>query len=370
MDHVVVGGGAVGLAVAAALAARFPTKTTYLLERHAFVGMETSSRNSEVVHAGLYYPPESYKTALCLRGRALLYRFCDQHRIPVHKLGKLVVGTDPAYFDRMQAHVARLPSGFDLLDPPYYGLPTSKQGSRASAYVPLEPVPLERLTGDQARSLEPDLSPAISAAILSPETGIVDSHTYMQALVAQLEAAENAEVVLGTSVVGIRAREDDAVGAAFALQTITGDVKETLAEGGAADELLAKVVVNAAGLDAPFLLNQLLRSGTGPNPTLRGEETAFKKSGAQYVRLSPDGLLPAWYSKGNYASYSRSAGGVDHVKHLIYPTPNFGANDQAGAAKYAHQSLGSTFSISLLSLSFATLARNLSVIMSNSSGVM
>lgn len=349
VDHLVVGGGAVGLAVGAALAARFPSRTTYVLERHAFVGMETSSRNSEVVHAGLYYPPASYKTALCLRGRELLYRFCAQHHVPIARTGKLIVGTDPAYFERMQAHVASLPRQLDLLLPPYSAAAASQATSRAKSdtVVPLSPAPLESLSGDQARELEPDLSPSISAAVLSAETGIVDSHTYMQTLVRQLDAAENAELVLGTSVVGISAEDDGEQGASFAIQTVTGDVAHAAAEQTPADVLLAKVVINAAGLDAPLLMNTLLRSGTGPNPHLPGDVASVDKSGAGLVRLNAQGLLPAWYSKGNYASYPRSAGGVGQVKHLIYPTPNFGAPRKDGGGKYAHQSLGTHLTLDL-----------------------
>lgn len=161
----------------------------------------------------------------------------------------------------------------------------------------------------------------------------------MQTLVNQLDATENAELVLGTSIVGIQAQEKNGTG--FALQTITGNADEVAAQGGVADVLFAKVVINASGLDAPLLLNQLLRSGAGPNPHLSGDQVAVQKSGAQYVRLNQEGLLPAWYSKGNYASYSRNAGGVDQVKHLIYPTPNFGASSNGQQATYSHQSLGS-----------------------------
>src|SRR4051812_33530863 len=105
-DALVIGGGVVGLAVAARLAA---TRAVVLVERHAFVGSETSSRNSEVVHAGIHYPKDSFKTRWCLQGKTKLYAYCREKGVPFRQTGKLVVATDDserAYLDRLSAHSA------------------------------------------------------------------------------------------------------------------------------------------------------------------------------------------------------------------------------------------------------------------------
>ncbi|MBY0372156.1 FAD-dependent oxidoreductase, partial [bacterium] len=91
-ERVIIGGGVIGLAVAA----RIGTEHTYLFERHPRFGMENSSRNSEVVHSGIYYPAESFKTQLCVEGRARLYAFSERHAVPYRRCGKVVVATTPA----------------------------------------------------------------------------------------------------------------------------------------------------------------------------------------------------------------------------------------------------------------------------------
>lgn len=157
-DVLVVGAGVVGLACARALARA--GLEVVLLEREARFGAGISSRNSEVVHAGLYGAPGSLKARLCVAGRALLYDFCTRHHVAHRRCGKLVVATAAGE----EGHLAQL-----------------LERGRANGVEGLV-----LLTGAQARALEPEL--ACTAALLSPESGIVDSHGLMTALLADAEA--------------------------------------------------------------------------------------------------------------------------------------------------------------------------------------
>jgi L-2-hydroxyglutarate oxidase LhgO len=171
MDEVgaiVVGAGAVGLAVARALAQA--GRETLVLEAQTAIGQGVSSRNSEVIHAGLYYPPGSLKARMCVRGKALLYALCLTHGVDHRNCGKLVV----AQSDTEAAALRGLQD-------------------RAAA----NGVPVEWLDGGQARALEPALH--CVAALSSPTTGIVDSHGFMLALQGDLERA-GGMVALGSAV--------------------------------------------------------------------------------------------------------------------------------------------------------------------------
>jgi L-2-hydroxyglutarate oxidase LhgO len=158
-DVCIIGAGVVGLSLARALSARWPSASILVLEQNADVGQETSSRNSEVIHAGLYYPPESLKARLCIRGNQLLYDYCEQHRIPHQRLGKLIVAQagEESALERLQ---------------------TSAQGCGIDS--------LSYLSGPQISRLEPRLRAA--AALWSPNTGIVDSHALMQQLRQEAES--------------------------------------------------------------------------------------------------------------------------------------------------------------------------------------
>lgn len=172
VDAVVVGAGAVGLAVARALAQG--GRETLVIEAENAIGQGVSSRNSEVIHAGLYYAPGSLKARLCVRGKELLYALCETHGVEHRNCGKLVV-----------AHgEAELP-----------GLRALQERAAANG------VPVEWLDGAQARALEPQLS--CDAALLSPTTGIVDSHGFMLALQGDLERS-GGMVALGSPVAGAR----------------------------------------------------------------------------------------------------------------------------------------------------------------------
>jgi L-2-hydroxyglutarate oxidase LhgO len=164
-DAVVVGAGAVGLACGYALSQR--GLVVAVLESEGHIGQGVSSRNSEVIHGGLYYPTGSLKARFCVTGRRLLYAFLDKHHVDYKKCGKLVVATD-------EAEVARLETIFDQ------ALANDVEG-------------MERLTGAQARALEPGLN--AHAALLSPQSGVFASHDYMLALQGEIEAAGGAVVV-------------------------------------------------------------------------------------------------------------------------------------------------------------------------------
>jgi L-2-hydroxyglutarate oxidase LhgO len=200
----VVGAGVVGLAVAARLAPRHPDLV--VLERRERHGQETSSRNSEVIHAGLYYPTGSLKARLCLRGNPLLYAIGARHGVPHRRLGKLIVA--------LNAH-----------EEP--ALERLFERGRANG------VELEWITGAEARRLEPNV-PAVRA-ILSPTTGIVSAHGLMDHFVQQARAS-GALVQTRTELVGLERR--------------TSDYRLTVRTGAELESFTSERVVNAAGLDA------------------------------------------------------------------------------------------------------------------------
>jgi voltage-gated potassium channel Kch len=205
LDTVVVGAGVVGLAVARALAQS--GREVVVLEKERTIGTGVSARNSEVVHAGLYYPTGSLKAQLCVRGKALLYELCASHGVAVKMCGKLVVATDEAQLPGLHALLAK---------------------AQANG------VPAELLSAQQAQALEPSL--ACLAALHSPTTGIVDSHGLMLALQGDLERAGGC-VAFESAVAGGRVSED-------------GLVLTVQSPGQGATEVLATTVVNAAALYA------------------------------------------------------------------------------------------------------------------------
>lgn len=302
VDHLVIGAGVVGLATARRLTELYPEKSTFLVERHKRPGEETSSRNSEVIHAGLYYPAASLKTNLCLRGRELLYEFCQQHNVPHKQTGKLVVGTSDSkeYLEGILRHVASL-SHTDTLG-------ALIAGERSAP-------PVRVISGDEARELEPDLGPNVGWTLESPRTGIVNSHELMATLERHILESESAEIVYDTDVVGLR----PSLGGD---ESVQGWVVETQTEGGDVDSLLARHVIQAGGLNGPAALNSLVRDG-------------YLGQGREQIGM--------WYSKGNYASYAKSKGGVDHVRHLIYPLPDMGSSRDA----HGHQGLGTHLTLDL-----------------------
>src|SRR5690606_34174457 len=159
VDCLVAGAGVVGLAIARERAQA--GHAVLVAEAAGMIGSVTSSRNSEVIHAGIYYPQNSLKARLCVRGKAMLYAYCEQRHVPARRMGKLIVATSQAQLpalEKIRAHA--LANGVD---------------------------DLTVLSGPEAQALEPELY--CLGALLSPSTGILDSHAYMLSLQADAEAA-------------------------------------------------------------------------------------------------------------------------------------------------------------------------------------
>lgn len=211
VECVVVGGGIIGLAVARALARA--GREVLLLEKERWLGQDTSSRNSEVIHAGLYYPKDSLKARFCVAGKNALYAYCAERAVPYKRLGKLVVAVSDEEIPVLRRVVAHAEAN-GVHD-------------------------LQWLDAKEARALEPDLT--CVAAFHSPSTGIIDSHALMLAYQADAEAA-GATVALRAPLV-----EGRVSGSGFVLE-IGGTEPITLE---------AKILVNSAGLYAPALARRV-----------------------------------------------------------------------------------------------------------------
>lgn len=244
VDCVVIGAGVVGLAVARALALQ--GHEVLVLESAEAIGTGTSSRNSEVIHAGLYYPTGSLKARLCVRGRHMLYDYARERGVAYQRCGKLLVATSEEQRAGLQAIQDKALSN-GVSD-------------------------LQWLTEQQARALEPELR--CVGALLSPSTGIIDSHGFMLALQGDLEHA-GGMVVLNSPLASAEVAQD-------AIYLVAKD----------GTELRANCVVNSAGLMAPLLANRF-----------RGLSSSF--------------VPAARFAKGNYFTLSVKA----PFKHLIYPVP-------------------------------------------------
>ncbi len=208
VDCLVIGGGVIGAAVARELAVR--GREVLLAERHGRFGTETSARSSEVIHAGLYYPPGSLKALTCVRGRGLLYAWCEAHGVAHRRLGKLVVATSAAQRPGLEA-IADTAARNGVED-------------------------LRWLDAAQARALEPEVR--CEAALWSPSTGIVDAGGLVLSLVGDLEAHG------GTSALNVEIDRIE-VGAAGGARVFVLDADDAV--------LTARWVINAAGLSAPAL---------------------------------------------------------------------------------------------------------------------
>ena len=209
IDAVVIGAGVVGLAVARALATA--GRDVVILEAEDAIGTHTSSRNSEVIHAGLYYPRGSLKARACVEGRDRLYAYCAERGVPYRRCGKLIVATDDTQQEELE-------------------------GIRQKGYAN-GVTDLVRLSPAQARAMEPELY--CVAALHSPSTGIVDSHALMHAL---LDDAERAGAML-------------ALKSPLAKAVVRTDGIELHVA--AAEPILAVQVVNSAGLWAPSVARRI-----------------------------------------------------------------------------------------------------------------
>lgn len=211
-DAVVIGAGVVGLAVARDLA--LAGREVIVVESQNAIGTATSSRNSEVIHAGIYYPQGSLKARSCVEGRTLLYRYCEERGIPHRRCGKLIVATDAAQLGELEA---------------------IRKKAHANGVTDVA-----WLTLDEAHAMEPAV--ACVGALHSPSTGVIDSHAYMLALLGEAEA-HGAMLALLSNVERARVRGDGTI---------------ELEVGGAEPmHVAARAVVNSAGLTAPSLARRI-----------------------------------------------------------------------------------------------------------------
>ncbi|KAK4705948.1 chromatin structure-remodeling complex subunit SFH1, partial [Phenoliferia sp. Uapishka_3] len=250
VDHLVVGAGVVGLAIGERLRKGFPDKDTFLVER--------------------YYPPRSLKTHLCIRGRNLLY---SRPNLSLKKCGKLILATTPSevkYLDSLVSNakaIGGLGKGGELN------------------------VPVKLLSGEEVRKREESVGELVLAALESPETGILGSHDLMDQLErgitgedGEAEGEGSGMLAFGSKVVRI----DKAEGAE------EGWVVQTVTQGGERSAVLARVVVNAAGLSSHHIFNQIIPP-SAPRAQL-------------------------YFAKGSYHSYRGP--GIANIKHLLYPCPS------------------------------------------------
>ena len=202
----VIGAGVIGLAIAHELSCRY--QDIFVIEKNSTFGQETSSRNSEVIHAGIYYPKGSLKERLCIEGRQLLYEFCLQHAIPHKKIGKLIVALNSNELRELEA--------------------LYKRGRENGV------TDLILLSRGEAKKLEPGVS--CQAAILSPSTGILDSHGLMKSLESGF-LQKKGLIAYHTELIGIDKIKD------FFKVTVKSKDEE-------AYSFLSRVVINAAGLES------------------------------------------------------------------------------------------------------------------------
>jgi L-2-hydroxyglutarate oxidase LhgO len=262
VDCVVVGAGVVGLAVARALATA--GREVVILEAEDAIGTHTSSRNSEVIHAGIYYPRGSLKARACVEGRQRLYEYCESHGVPHRRCGKLIVATDASQMDELSS---------------------IRRKAHENGVTDVDFIPVEK-----AKGWEPEL--ACVAALHSPSTGIIDSHSLMLAYLGDAQA-HGAMLALKSPLIGAETVAD---GIVLHAKDMT---------------LKTAVLVNSAGLRAPTVAR-----------SIEGYD----------ARHAPG----EFYAKGNYYSLNRR----NPFKRLIYPVPEPGGLgvhvtlDLAGQARF------------------------------------
>jgi L-2-hydroxyglutarate oxidase LhgO len=263
----VIGAGVVGLAVARALAQQ--GRDVLLVDQASTIGSETSSRNSEVIHAGLYYPSHSLKAQLCVRGKHQLYRYCRERNIPFHQCGKLIVATQHGQVDKELKELCRQAHRNGVTD-------------------------VTLVSPEEVREMEPQVH-CVGGALWSPSTGVLDSHSFMTSLLTDAQDA-GTTLVLNTKVTAAAAHVE------FSDKKRHGGSRLLLQF---ADEtcIACDTVINAAGLWAPRIARCF-----HPPPS----------SGSSSGWQPPRG----YYAKGTYFVLQ----GVTPLpfSHLIYPVPEPG----------------------------------------------
>ena len=246
VDCIVIGAGVVGLAVARVLAQS--GREVIILESADMIGTETSSRNSEVIHAGIYYPVGSLKAQFCIDGKNALYRYCAEHGVPHRRCGKIIVATAEDQVPAMH-EIKKRAAVCGVTD-------------------------LEFLTAEDATALEPELF--CHAALYSPSTGIIDTHTLMLEFLGDTEAAGGMIAYLSPVESGV----------------VTDEGIVLNVGGKAPMRLLCRTVINSAGIHAPHI--------------------------AGLIEGMPADKVPTTYlTKGNYYSLT----GKTPFSRLVYPAP-------------------------------------------------
>jgi len=259
IDICIIGAGVIGTSITRQVNLAYPDLTIMLIEQNQNPGMVTSARNSEVLHAGLYYPPHSLKAKHCIRGHQKLMKFCEERHVPCHNSGKYIVANE--------GEEATL-----------LGIERNASACGVTS--------LEHVTRKALKQLEPNIK--ADQALFSPATAIIDSHQLMLALQADIPATT---IALATELIAISPYSYKGH-TAFSL--VFRD-HNTFSEFTVSSQLL----INAAGLTAPLLANEL-----------------YQKCGEQMRR--PDWLRGHFeYSKGNYFGYS----GQSPFSSLVYPVP-------------------------------------------------
>lgn len=259
-SHAVIGGGVVGLAIARALSQHPSSPSTLLLERHSAVGTETSSRNSEVIHAGIYYGANSLKTKLCIEGKHKLYEFCEKEGVPFRRTGKWIVAQNDLQLEALRK---------------MYDFCTNEVH-----------VPVRWVDKEEAKRREPEVR-ADKAILESPTTGIVDSHALMTALLGGFENA-GGTLALGSAVTAIKPLGKNGS------EGWQIEVKDT--SNGEVSTITAETVINSAGLGSVAVHNMIV------------PEDQKKKM---------------FYAKGNYFSYPASTPKVNTLVYPA-PEPGLG----------------------------------------------
>ena len=258
-DHCIIGAGVIGLAIAFKLSQKWPDAKILLIESHNQFGSETSSRNSEVIHAGIYYPENSLKAELCRQGNDQLFKFCQDYNVPYSRIGKLIVASDNNDIEKLEN--------------------LKKNAQKNNVYLNL-------LSQKECKKLEPNVT--AKAALMSSSTGIIDSHQYMQAL---LNIAEKQGVLYSPNTQFMSAKEN----------TQGFEVRVNTADG--PFNFTCQQLINSAGLHAPDVAHSI-----------------FRKDNAETTSaINISSSIPQYhYCRGQYFSYQDKA----PFSHLIYPIPN------------------------------------------------
>ena len=248
-DITIIGSGVVGLAIAARVASQ--GREVYVLEKNDTFGREISSRHSGVIHSGIYYPENSLKAKMCLAGNRILYELCERYDIGHRRLGKLIVATSDEEAGELQTLLEK-------------GRRNGTQGLRI-------------LSKREIKELEPNIEGV--AAILSPSTGIIDSHGLMQCFIAKAKEG-GAQIAYQTKVVGI--------------EKVADGYKVAVEDSAGGFSFLTRILINCAGLHS---------------------DKVAELAGIDIVKAG----YKLYYCKGEYFSIKSSRRGL--VKRLIYPVP-------------------------------------------------